>query len=38
MRIVNIEASAVSLGLGGMLICTPVEFLGGLHDDEEPSA
>jgi predicted nucleic acid-binding protein len=25
------------LGLAGMLICTPVEFLGGPPDDEEPS-
>ncbi len=25
------------LGLSGMLICTPVEFLGGLSDDEKPN-
>jgi predicted nucleic acid-binding protein len=23
------------LGIGGMLICTPIEFLGGLNDGEE---
>ncbi len=25
-------------GVGGLLICTPVEFLGGLYDDEEPNS
>ena len=25
------------LGLAGLLICTPVEFLGGSSDDEEPN-
>ena len=25
-------------GVGGLLICTPVEFLGGLYDDEEPDS
>ena len=25
-------------GVGGLLICTPVEFLGGRYDDEEPDS
>jgi len=25
------------LGLSGLLICTPIEFLGGSSDDEEPN-
>ena len=25
------------LGLSGLLICTPVEFLGGSSDDEKPN-
>ena len=25
-------------GVGGLLIFTPLEFLGGLYDDEEPDS
>jgi len=25
-------------GYGGLLICTPAEFLGELYDDKEPSS